>query len=532
MKLCDVCDVYDVWPSRGAATATLGCIQNLTEKVAGDDAEHIMDVFEPFLEEKAKASTPFLAVLWLHSIHEPHPAMPEYFYAYKDAFGQSAGDYLGTITQADVQIGRLRALLRANNVADNTMLWYTTDNGPNPRNLQGAYHARDLNFHPSLSATNGLRQCKQSLYEGGIRVPGILEWPGGISKRADTWHPAYVSDYLPTFLDLVGLQHPHPTWAADGISLLPLITKLGAAGAVNDTTLRSAAHPLVFKLADQVAVIDNDWKILSNPAVGICAKLGGGVFRGTRLYNLGLDPTESTDVSTENAGRFQNMSRYLAAFTSSIGVSATTESECSASIYHSRSAAMPQATEGGILPGCRSPFAPKPGPKPPIPPPGPRPGPPPGPLPPSGSTFTLAAPGNGGCLTATVAAATANASLAPCTMGNRLQAWQINSDGMVFLAGAASGGDSLCIKTVRPSSCTPREAVWLGEICVKPHGFALDGNTLRLFYNCESPMCLGHGANIGMGRSGALGLRPCSDLASSGWVRSSLLWRGSWAGPG
>ena len=61
-----------------------------------------------------------------------------------------------------------------------------------------------------------------------------------IKKHAETWHPAYVSDYMPTLLDLIGVPHEHATWSADGISLLPLIKKLGATGAANDGRGRSA----------------------------------------------------------------------------------------------------------------------------------------------------------------------------------------------------------------------------------------------------------------------------------------------------
>jgi hypothetical protein len=59
-------------------------------------------------------------VLWLHTNHMPHPSMPEWFHAYEDANGQPAGDYLGTLSQMDHQIGRLRAMLKTHNVADNT----------------------------------------------------------------------------------------------------------------------------------------------------------------------------------------------------------------------------------------------------------------------------------------------------------------------------------------------------------------------------------------------------------------------------
>ena len=82
--------------------------------------------------------------------------------------------------------------------------------------LQGTWGTgrRDRNAYDALPATNGLRQCKGSLYEGGIRVPGLLEWPAVVRRNAVTWHPAYVADFLPTVLELLGVAHPHPDWYA------------------------------------------------------------------------------------------------------------------------------------------------------------------------------------------------------------------------------------------------------------------------------------------------------------------------------
>ena len=125
------------------------------------------------------APRPFLAVLWLHTIHLPRGALPEWYHNYSDAFGDPAGDYLGSISQMDVQVGRLRAMLQQKGIANDTMLWYTSDNGPDARgqDVQGEHvvGARDRSDRPEFAATNGLRQCKGSLYEGGTRVPGILE---------------------------------------------------------------------------------------------------------------------------------------------------------------------------------------------------------------------------------------------------------------------------------------------------------------------------------------------------------------------
>jgi hypothetical protein len=111
---------------RSAEAATRSCVTNSTVKITGDDAEHIIDSFDAFLNRSVVTKSqppPFLAVLWLHTIHMPRGAMPQFFHAYKDAFGDPAGDYLGSITQMDVQVGRLRNLLQERGLAQDTMLW-------------------------------------------------------------------------------------------------------------------------------------------------------------------------------------------------------------------------------------------------------------------------------------------------------------------------------------------------------------------------------------------------------------------------
>ena len=299
------------------------CVGNLTTKITGDDSEYIVDRFEDFVKAKAESRTPFMAVVWLHTVHEPHPALPEFYHNYTDAFGDPAGDYLGTITQMDVQIGRIRAILEEQGVRDDTMVWFTADNGPHTAD-------RDRNEFPGLSATNGLRQCKASLYEGGLRVPGILEWPAMIKQNSQTWHPSYVSDYMPTLLEVMGVPHEHPTWAADGVSLMPLIRALASTPAVNDTTPRSSADPLVFALGTQRAIIDNQWKLLKDPVVGQCNKEHGSIFKGTGLFNLDNDPTESHNLAANPAyaSIIRNMTAQLAAFDASVTHSQQDESEC------------------------------------------------------------------------------------------------------------------------------------------------------------------------------------------------------------
>lgn len=134
-------------------------------EVRGDDSRLIMDRAVPFICEAVKKHRPFLAVIWFHSPHRPVISAPPYTQGYKEQ-----QDYYGCITAMDEQMGRLRAELGRLGVEGNTMVWFCSDNGP-----RGGGNAP--------GSTKGLRGSKRSLYEGGVRVPGILVWPDMIKKR-------------------------------------------------------------------------------------------------------------------------------------------------------------------------------------------------------------------------------------------------------------------------------------------------------------------------------------------------------------
>jgi arylsulfatase A-like enzyme len=107
---------------RSASSSDRSCVTNLTTPIHGDDSKFIVDRMEDFLDSRKGAAAPFLATLWLHTVHSPHPATPEYFAKYANS---DDGDYLGTVSQMDHQIGRLRKMLKLFN---NTMLFFTSDN--------------------------------------------------------------------------------------------------------------------------------------------------------------------------------------------------------------------------------------------------------------------------------------------------------------------------------------------------------------------------------------------------------------------
>ncbi len=155
----------------------------VTENLRGADARIIMDRVIPFIRGAAGEGRPFFAVVWFHEPHLPVVAGPEYTAMYPDR-SKYEQHYFGCITAMDEQAGRLRTELESLGVMEDTLLAFTSDNGP-----EGDERAP--------GSTGGLRGRKRSLFEGGIRVPGLVAWPGRIAPGR-TGFPASTSDYLPT----------------------------------------------------------------------------------------------------------------------------------------------------------------------------------------------------------------------------------------------------------------------------------------------------------------------------------------------
>jgi len=301
-------------------STTRDCVANLTSKIVGDDSLYMVGVFEDFL---SRQNGHWFAHLSFHTLHEPHPAMPEWYNAYTEAEGGPAGDYLGTLSQWDYAIGQVIDTLKVHGAYENTMIWFTTDNGPHTKNRPSG----------QSSATNGLRQCKASVFEGGIRVPGFIHWPGVIEQHVVTDHAAVTSDFMPTVLDLIGLLHPRPNWAADGMSLLPLLT-----GAIAPTSPRT--KPIGFKLHAQEAWqedfgSDGVWKLVKKPNKGQCdvfdepyASMTSKELNGPFLFNLSEDPLESNNLCSQYQDRCDSMSTAMNNFMLSLEDSARDESQC------------------------------------------------------------------------------------------------------------------------------------------------------------------------------------------------------------
>jgi arylsulfatase A-like enzyme len=257
--------------------------RNVTEPLKGDDSRIIMDRALPFIRRARREDQPFLAVIWFHTPHAPVVAGPEYRAKYS-RYSEDEQHYYGCITAMDEQIGRLRAELRRLGIADNTMLWFCSDNGPEGKD------GRRGRFRGSAGPFRGR---KRSLHEGGIRVPALLEWPEQIEGGQVTALPCCTSDYYPTVLDVFSAEVQRQPEPVDGMSLLPLI----------EGGTQRRPSPMAFESAKQAALIDNDHKIYSGD--------GGNTWQ---LYDMKADPGETTDISDQEPALLASMRAKLEAW--------------------------------------------------------------------------------------------------------------------------------------------------------------------------------------------------------------------------
>ena len=190
----------------------------------GDDAAIVMNKSITFIRRQAAAGKPFLAVIWFHNVHTPLGKNPKLMKQYAD-FEFQEQVYYSNITAVDTQVGVLRKELRKLGVAENTMVWFTSDNGPNLKGKKNVMYGKAqggrFNYTP-IGSSGAYRGWKRDCYEGGLRMPGILEWPAKVKKPFATDIPTVTSDYFPTALDAAGIPLPADR-EYDGISLMPLI---------------------------------------------------------------------------------------------------------------------------------------------------------------------------------------------------------------------------------------------------------------------------------------------------------------------
>jgi arylsulfatase A-like enzyme len=248
------------------------------EQFQGDSSEIIVAEALKFIERQSRSGKPSFTVIWYGSPHSPFIASEKDRrpFAELDEKGQH---HHGELVAMDRSIGTLREGVKRLGIAENTLVWFCSDNG----GLGGV----------GCDSVGGLRGRKGTVYEGGLRVPGIIEWPAGIQPRI-TEYPAGVIDIFPTLVELLDLSKDSMGSKIDGVSLVPMFG--------GDDGRRQ--KPLPFQFAKYTVLIDNDYKIIFNRAK-----------ETFELYNLKTDVTESKslmETDRDTARRMVKVVRELA----------------------------------------------------------------------------------------------------------------------------------------------------------------------------------------------------------------------------
>ncbi|MGI9177227.1 MAG: sulfatase family protein [Pirellulales bacterium] len=239
-----------------------------------------------WMQKRSDASAPFFLAIWTHEPHFPIASADRFEKLHAAVDDAAERTYLANVTQLDDAFGRLMKALDSMNLRDDTLVIFTSDNGPEGHGTKG----------PGRGVTGGLRGRKRSMYEGGHRVPGIIRWPGHIAAGTTSDVPVIGTDLFPTALQAAGVPVP-PATNLDGVSRVPLF--------VGETLERT--RPLVWRWGNHIAYREGDWKIVADDPTA-----------NAELYNLADDRAERSNLATGQPDRLAGMLTRLRAYLSEV----------------------------------------------------------------------------------------------------------------------------------------------------------------------------------------------------------------------
>ena len=260
-------------------------------------AETLTEHAEAFIE--ANKDAPFFLYLSHYAVHIPLEARRALIEKYeakpKPATGVNNPIYAAMIEHVDDSVGRIMAKLRELDLEENTLVVFMSDNG--------GLHRRFDEAGPAVTTNAPLRDEKGTLYEGGIREPLIVRWPGVVDADTTCDEPVTSVDFYPTFLEVSGATQPQ-VHALDGLSLTPLL-KGGARLTRQDIYWH---YPHYHHSTPAGAVRAGDWKLIE-------------FFEDGRLelYNLRDDIGETRNLAADEPRRAQELQKRLAAWRDSLG---------------------------------------------------------------------------------------------------------------------------------------------------------------------------------------------------------------------
>jgi arylsulfatase A-like enzyme len=250
----------------------------------GHATDLIADESVKFLQAERKK--PFF--LWVAFSVPHHPVQEEekWLAPYQDLKDASRRQYAASVAHMDAAIGRIVETLEKSGQVKNTLILFTSDNGGQKDYASKVEYEGKHGPYPTLGDNRPLRGWKGQLYEGGIRVPAFVSWPGHLKSRVVKETVSNL-DWLPTLARVAGAEAK-----GEGRDVTPLLT--GEDKAV-------PAMPLYWNTGNNRGVLVGDWKLIEP------VKKKDAI----ELYDLASDPTEAKNVAGDNPKKVEELRKVL-----------------------------------------------------------------------------------------------------------------------------------------------------------------------------------------------------------------------------
>jgi arylsulfatase A-like enzyme len=248
-----------------------------------EKVDYLTDAFTreavTFIDRQATAHKPFFFYLAYNAVHTPMQAPPRYLDRFATVADPKRRSLLAMLSALDDGVGQVLGRLRAHGIEENTLIFFLSDNGA-PTQGNG-------------SLNTPLRGVKNTLWEGGVRAPILVQWKGTLPAGKVYDKPVIQLDIMPTVLAAARVPAPKDV-SLDGVDLVPFLT--GSKNAVATTSASAPHEALYWRYDEQWAIRSGDYKLTRADTT-----------RPPMLFDLSKDPGESTDVAARQPETVQKL---------------------------------------------------------------------------------------------------------------------------------------------------------------------------------------------------------------------------------
>jgi len=252
-----------------------------------EEKEYLTDAFArealAFLDRHGRE--PWFLYWTFNAVHTPMQATDKYLQRFPGITDETRRTYAGMLSAMDDAIGAVLGKLRAAGTEQNTLIFFISDNGGPPVNG---------------SSNAPLRGHKATTWEGGIRVPFLVQWKAKLPAGKLYRQPVIQLDILPTSLAAAGVAI-QDDWRLDGVGLLPYLSG-EESGAPHEA--------LYWRFGAQLAIRMGDWKLVKAPGSGTLdrgARRGTAELAGAALFNLATDIGEQNDLAAKEPEKVKQL---------------------------------------------------------------------------------------------------------------------------------------------------------------------------------------------------------------------------------